>query len=213
MTRIDVELAVETDSDLPARCRTENVRRAVSDAVTGLITDDLDWRVRPWDLPGLRSGAAQLGEVNSAVVVHVDADVMAAELHPSGLRILLRGTDDGWRLARFAVGDEITLRPETTRTVPLTGWGPDAVLGALGIVKPDEVKLEYDEEYLGQGETRSVNRYRWTDGDRSVLAEQVKTEIYDGATPYRTYVRGVVVDGDRGTLLTGSDDTAIVIEG
>ena len=46
-----------------------------------------------------------------------------------------------------------------------------------------------------------------------VLAEEIKTEIFDGATPYSTYVRGVVIDGDRGVLLTGRDDSAIVTEG
>jgi hypothetical protein len=34
-----------------------------------------------------------------------------------------------------------------------------------------------------------------------------------GATPYSTYVRGVIVDGDRGVLLTGRDDSALIIEG
>ncbi len=48
---------------------------------------------------------------------------------------------------------------------------------------------------------------------RSILAEEVKNEIYDGATPYSTYVRGVIVDGDRGVLLTGRDDSALIIEG
>ena len=50
------------------------------------------------------------------------------------------------------------------------------------------------------------------DGGRSILADEVKTEIFDGATPYSTYVRGVI-DGDRGVLPTGSDDSALVIEG
>jgi hypothetical protein len=67
--------------------------------------------------------------------------------------------------------------------------------------------------YTGQGETKTVRRYQWTDGDRSVFAEEVKSEIFDGATPYSTYVRGVIVDGDRGVLLTGSGDSAVVIEG
>ena len=48
---------------------------------------------------------------------------------------------------------------------------------------------------------------------RSILAEEVKNEICDGATPYSTYVRGVIVDGDRGVLLTGRDDSALIIEG
>jgi hypothetical protein len=47
----------------------------------------------------------------------------------------------------------------------------------------------------------------------SILAEQIKTETYDGATPYSTYVRGVIIDGDRGVLLTGRDDSALTIEG
>jgi hypothetical protein len=28
-----------------------------------------------------------------------------------------------------------------------------------------------------------------------------------------TYVRGVIIDGDRGVLLTGRDDSALIIEG
>ena len=48
---------------------------------------------------------------------------------------------------------------------------------------------------------------------QSILAEEIKNEIFDGATPYTTYVRGVIIDGDRGVLLTGGDDSALVIEG
>jgi hypothetical protein len=51
------------------------------------------------------------------------------------------------------------------------------------------------------------------EGERTFLAEEIKNEIYDGATPYTTYVRGVVVDGDRGVLLTGSGDSALIVEG
>jgi hypothetical protein len=53
----------------------------------------------------------------------------------------------------------------------------------------------------------------WTEDGRSIPAEGVKNEIYDGATPYSTYVRGVIVDVDRGVLLTGRDDSALIIEG
>jgi hypothetical protein len=56
-------------------------------------------------------------------------------------------------------------------------------------------------------------RYQWTEGGRSILAEEVKNEIYDGAMPYSTYVRGVIIDGDRGVVLTGSGDSAQVFEG
>jgi hypothetical protein len=41
----------------------------------------------------------------------------------------------------------------------------------------------------------------------------VKNVIYDGATPYSTYVRGVIVDGERGVLSTGRDDSALIFEG
>jgi hypothetical protein len=80
-------------------------------------------------------------------------------------------------------------RPETTRRVELRGSAPDSVLTALGLVN------------------------QCTEGGESILAEEVKNEIYDGATPYSTYVRGVIVDGDRGFLLTGRDDSALIIEG
>ena len=36
---------------------------------------------------------------------------------------------------------------------------------------------------LWQGETKTVNRYQWTDGGRSFLGEEIKTEIFDG--PHR----------------------------
>jgi hypothetical protein len=75
------------------------------------------------------------------------------------------------------------------------------------------VELEVESEDLGQGETETRYRYQWTEGVRSILAEEVKNEIFDGATPYSTYVRGVIIDGDRGVLLTGRDDSALVFEG
>ena len=73
--------------------------------------------------------------------------------------------------------------------------------------------MQVTDEYLGQGETETKHRYEWTDGGRSILAEQVKNEIFDGATPYSTYVRGVIIDGAHGLLLTGDGDSALVIEG
>jgi hypothetical protein len=105
------------------------------------------------------------------------------------------------------------IRPETTYRIELHGSAPEPVLIALGINKPGDVKLEVVSEYLGEGETETSYRYQWTDGSRSIPAEEVKNEIYDGATPYSTYVRGVIVDGDRGVLLTGRDDSALIIEG
>ena len=140
--------------------------------------------------------------MSSARAVSVDENVLVAELLPGGERIVFRGIDDEWRLVRFADGDDVYLRPETTRRVELHGGGPDSVLAALDIVKPDGVELEFSSEDLGQGETEYRHGYQWTDGSRSILAEEVKNEIYDGATPYSTYVRGVIIDGDRGVLLT-----------
>jgi hypothetical protein len=81
------------------------------------------------------------------------------------------------------------------------------------IAKPDDVELEVASEDLGQGETQTRYRYQWTKDGRSILAEEVKYEIYDGATAYSTYVRGVIIDGHRGVLLTGSDNSALIIEG
>jgi hypothetical protein len=48
---------------------------------------------------------------------------------------------------------------------------------------------------------------------RSFLAEEVKTEMFDGAAPYSTYVRGMITDSDRGVLLIGRGDNAVAIEG
>jgi hypothetical protein len=74
------------------------------------------------------------------------------------------------------------------------------------------VELEVVSEDLGKGKTETSYRYQWTEGDRSILAEEVKSEICDGATPYSTYLRGVIVDGERGGLLTGRDDSALIVE-
>jgi hypothetical protein len=60
---------------------------------------------------------------------------------------------------------------------------------------------------------RGTTPPRCHEGGRSILAEEVKNEIFDGATPYSTYVRGVIIDGERGVLLTGKGDSAMVIEG
>jgi hypothetical protein len=219
---IPVELAPEVTASLrhmrdrgrqPERCHDGVIRSAIAGAVRRLLDDDLSGGVRPWDLPDLQRGAADLGVVSGARGVIVDQDVLVAELDPGGQRIVFRGVDDGWRLVRFADGADVSLRLETTRHVELNGWGPDSVLKALGIDKPAHVELEYSSEDLGQGETETRRRYQWTDGGRSILAEAVKTEIFDGATPYSTYVRGVIVDGNRGVLLTGRDDSATVIEG
>ena len=46
-----------------------------------------------------------------------------------------------------------------------------------------DVELEYTLEDLWRGETKTVNRYQWTDGGRSFLGEEIKTEIFDG--PHR----------------------------
>ena len=73
---------------------------------------------------------------------------------------------------------------------------------------PVEVRSPDDDVSIRPETTRRVELR-----GRSILAEEVKNEIYDGATPYSTYVRGVIIDGDRGVLLTGSGDSALVIEG
>jgi hypothetical protein len=219
---IDVDLAPEVHASLrtmqdrgtpPPRFHKGPIRGAIAGAVRRLVENDLSRGVRPWDLPGLQRHAAALGEVSSARAVSVDEDVLVAELLPGGQRILFRGVEDDWWLVRFADGSDITLRPETILRVELHGGGPESVLTALGLVKPDDVELEVFSEDLGQGETETVYCYQWNDGGRSILAEEVKNEIFDGATPYSTHVRGVVIDGDGGVLLTGRDDNAAVIEG
>ena len=74
---------------------------------------------------------------------------------------------------------------------------------------PVEVRFADDDDVSIRPETTRRVQLR----GRSILAEEVKNEIYDGATPYSTYVRGVIIDGYRGVLLTGSGDSALVIEG
>lgn len=220
---IPVELAPEVVAavrrmrdrgEQPPRCHDGVIQSAIAGAVRRLVDDSLNGVVRPWDLPELQRRAASLGDVSGASVVFVDANALVAELFPGGERIVLRGVDDGWRLVRFADGDDFSVHPESTRQVELHSSGPDAVLAALGVVKPDGVELEYSSEDLGQGETEYRHGYRWTDDTgRSILAEEVKNEIFDGATPYSTYLRGVIIDGDRGILLTGRDDNALITEG
>lgn len=219
---IDVELASEVVDTLRAmkdrgvplpRCHKGPIRSAIAGSVGRLVENTLDGGVRPWDLPALQRGAAALGRVSSARAVSVDENVLVAELLPGGERLLFRGVQDSWRLVRFADGADIALRPETTRRVELHGRGPESVLTALGLVKPDNVALEVVSEDLGQGETETRQRYQWTEAGRSILAEAVKNEVFDGATPYSTYVRGVIIDGDGGVVLTGRDDSATVTEG
>jgi hypothetical protein len=71
---------------------------------------------------GAATAGAGLGEVASARAVSVDEDVLVAELLPGRQRIVFRGVDDEWRLVRFADGDDVSIRPETTRRVELHGW-------------------------------------------------------------------------------------------
>lgn len=59
----------------------------------------------------------------------------------------------------------------------------------------------------------TVYRYQWNDDGRSTLVEEVKTEIFDGTTPYSTNVGVVIIDSGGGVLLIGRDDCALVIEG
>lgn len=197
---------------IPVGVATEVVG-AVAVAVQRLLDDDLERWVRPWDVAGLRSGAAALGSVTAATVVHLDDAVVVAKLLPSGRHIALRWVDGQWRLARFVAPGETTLPAETSRRVPLAGDGPDGVLATLGIARPAGVEPHCESEDLGQGEEETRYGYRWTEGGRSVIAEEVKTEIFDGATPYSRYLRGVVVDGESGSILSGSGDSALLIEG
>jgi hypothetical protein len=87
------------------------------------------------------------------------------------------------------------------------------VLTALGLTKPEHVELEILTEELGQGETETSYRYQWTEGGRYIIAEEIVSEIFDGATPRSTYVRGAIVDGAGGVVLTGRDGSALITEG
>lgn len=186
---------------------------AVRRAVGLLASGRFEGHVRPWHVAALRREAASLGEVSAAVAVHLDGDELVAELTPSGRRIGLRWSGYEWRLVSFVAPGDTTLPPETTRDVPLLGDGPDGVLATLGIDRPPGVTLRWVDTELGQGETETRHGYEWTDGTRSILAEEIRNEIFDGATPYTIYVRGVVVDGDHGCILSGSGDSATLIEG
>jgi len=86
--------------------------------------------------------------VSEASAVSVSPEELVAELLPGGERIVLRGIDESWRLVRFVDGDDVSVRPETSRRVALEGSGPDAVLAALGVVKPDGLELQEGPELL-----------------------------------------------------------------
>ncbi len=199
--------------EVPLRCNKGPIRTAIAAAVRALTEDNLGAKVRPWHLSALRRRAAELGPVTGAVAVHLDEAVLVAELLPSRDRILLCGDEDHWRLVRFLdpaeATDEVRLVPETTREITLDGFSPDAVLAALGITLPDDVELDIESADLGRGETRTVLRYLFTDAGRSVLAE----EITDGATPTWSRLRGVLIDGGRGALVTANRDGARLIMG
>jgi hypothetical protein len=178
---MSVDVAPEVVAALQNRVAVRQVRHAIEHAVRAMLAGELAGRVRPWDLSGLRARAATLGEVSSARAVRVEAGVLVAELQPGGQRVVFRRIDDGWRLVRFVDGDDESVRPETARQVPLRGWGPDAVLDALGIDRPDGVELEVVSRDLGQGETETCHRYQWVDygrgqlltgsGDNAILTE------------------------------------------
>ena len=87
------------------------------------------------------------------------------------------------------------------------------MLTALGVAKPDDVDLDIESEDLGQGETETRYRYLFTDNGRSVLAEEVRNEIFDGATPCTRSLRGVLIDGGHGALVTANGDGAQLIRG
>ena len=216
----EVIVAVRTMRDhgeVPLRCNKGPIRTAIAAAMRALCEDELGAKVRPWDLSALRRAAAGLGEVTGATALYVDESVLVAELRPGGRRIALRGVDDGWRLVRFLTDSErpeaVRLAPETTREIELDMLSPEGVLNALGIAKPDDVELDIESEDLGQGETETRCRYLFTDNGRSVLAEEVTSEIFDGATPRSRWVRGVVIDRGSGVLLTGNRERAWLIRG
>ena len=209
--------ALRDAGEIPLRCNKGPVRAAVAAAVRALDNDSLGPQVRPWDLSALRRRAADLDEITGAVAVYLDEEMVIAELMPGRERVVLRGVGDGWRLVRFLddseVNGQVRLVPETTREITLEAFSPEAVLTAMGVDKPDDVDLDIECEDLGQGETRTLYRYLFTDNGRSVLAEEVKSEIFDGATPCSGYLRGVLIDGGRGTLVTASRDGAVLTQG
>lgn len=209
--------ALRDAGEIPLRCNKGPVRAAVAAAVRALDGDSLGPKVRPWDLSALRRRAAELDEITGAVAVYLDEEMVIAELMPGRERVVLRGVGDGWRLVRFLddseVNGQVRLVPETTREITLEAFSPEAVLTAMGVDKPDDVDLDIECEDLGQGETRTLYRYLFTDNGRSVLAEEVKSEIFDGATPCSGYLRGVLIDGGRGTLVTASRDGAVLTQG
>jgi hypothetical protein len=94
------------------------VRNAVRQAVSLLRGGDLEGGVCPWDLAAPRRGSATLGDVSTARAIHLVAEVLVAELLPSGKLIAQRRIEHGWRLARFVSPGVTTLpRDALSRTV------------------------------------------------------------------------------------------------
>ncbi len=209
--------ALRDAGEVPLRCNKGPIRAAVAAAVRALGEDNLGPKVRPWDLSALRRRAAELGEISGAVAVYLNKEMVVAELLPGRERVVLRGVGDGWRLVRFLdaaeVAEAVRLTPESTREITLEAFSPDAVLTALGVAKPDDVDLDVESEDLGRGHTETRYRYLFTDNGRSVLAEEVTSEIFDGATSCSRYLRGVLIDGGRGSLVTASREGAVLTQG
>jgi hypothetical protein len=107
----------------------------------------------------------------------------------------------------------VDLAPEVAAAVrQMRGRGEQPPRSRAGVIRSAIAGVM--RRLLENLESESRHGYQWTGaGGRMVLAEEIKKEIFDGATPYSTYVRGVVIDGDRGVLLTGRDHSAIVTEG
>lgn len=148
------------------------------------------------------------GPIRTAVAAAVRAlndDNLGPNVRPWDLSALRRRAAE--------ITDQVRLIPETTREITLADFSPDAVLTALGVAEPDDVELDVDSEDLGQGQSETRYRYLFTDNGRSVLAEEVKNEIFDGATPCSRYLRGVLIDGGRGALVTASRDGAVLTQG
>ncbi|WP_353368604.1 hypothetical protein [Mycobacterium sp.] len=72
----------------------------------------------------------------------------------------------------------------------------------------DPAQITETLDYLETVEPLSMGRRRAIDGGRRGQERDLRRRH-----AYSTYVRGVIVDGDRGVLLTGSGDSAPVIKG
>jgi hypothetical protein len=141
-------------------------------------------------------------DVTSATVLELTLDTdppqLVAELRPAGNRVVLYAGESTWTLVPKHV-----VRLEVPAGVDELDWVMSTLAEVAGVEPARPAHVDRSWEDLGMGEHRSVRSVRWSSGDVRVTAEVAEHEIYDGATPAWTVLRGSVEglpDGGSATL-------------